>query len=156
MNNNYHIISCKKCKEFKINDFPPLYLFKEELDNIFELNYHDLFEEIDNIYFFQIIYFPFLDNNFELGKPFSKKYQMSYNIDMSTIHFYKNNHKEKNKTKNILKSEKKNIKYLFILIIFFSVLILIYYKKVIHKKRKLRKNELKETFKYNIQIDDIT
>ena len=46
--------------------------------------------------------------------------------------------------------------YLFILIILFSVLILIYYKKAIHKKRKLRKNELKETFKYNIQIDDIT
>ena len=156
LNNNYHIISCKKCKEFKINDFPPLYFFEEELDNIFELNYHDLFEEIDNIYFFLIIYFPFLDNNFELGKPFLKKYQMSYNIDMSTIHFYKNNHKEKNKTKNIIKSEKKNIKYLFILIILFSVLILIYYKKVIHKKRKLRKNELKETFKYNIQIDDIT
>ena len=81
---------------------------------------------------------------------------MSYNVDMSTIHFYKNNHKEKNKTKDILKSEKKNIIYLFILIILFVVLILIYYKNVIHKKRKPRKKELKETFKYNIQIDDIT
>ena len=80
---------------------------------------------------------------------------MSYNVDMNTIHFYKNNRKPKNKIEDILKSEKKNIIYLIILIILFVVLFLIYYKKVIHKKRKLRKNELKETFKYNIQIDDI-
>ena len=68
LNNNYHIISCEKNQEFKINEFPSLYLFKEELDNIFELNYHDIFEEIDNIYYFLIIYFPFSNNNFELGK----------------------------------------------------------------------------------------
>ena len=155
LNNNYHIISCEKNQEFKINEFPSLYLFKEELDNIFELNYHDLFEEIDNIYYFLIIYFPFSNNNFELGKPFLKKYQMSYNIDMSTIHFYKNNNIIKNNNKEFLKAEKKNIIYLFNLIILFVILAFIYYKKINHKKRKLRKNELNETFKYSIQIDDI-
>ena len=155
LNNNYHIILCEKNKEFKINEFPSLYLFKEELDNIFELNYHDLFEEIDNIYYFLIIYFPFSNNNFELGKPFLKKYQMSYNIDMSTIHFYKNNNIIKNNNKEFLKAEKKNIIYLFNLIILFVILAFIYYKKINHKKRKLRKNELNETFKYSIQIDDI-
>ena len=155
LNNNYHIISCEKNQEFKINEFPSLYLFKEELDNIFELNYHDLFEEIDNIYYFLIIYFPFSNNNFELGKPFLKKYQMSYNIDMSTIHFYKNNNIIKNNNKEFLKAEMKNIIYLFNLIILFVILAFIYYKKINHKKRKLRKNELNETFKYSIQIDDI-
>ena len=60
INNNYHIISCQKSKDFKINEFPSLYLFKEEFDYIFELNYNDLFEEIENIYYFSSYIFLFL------------------------------------------------------------------------------------------------
>ena len=151
-NNNYQIISCQKREEFKINEFPSLYLFKEELNQIFELNYLDLFEEIGNIYYFLIIYFPFSDN-FELGKPFLKKYQMSYNVDMSTIHFYKKNNK--NNSERIIKNERKNFIFLFNLVILFCFLIFVFYKKVFHKKRKLRKNELKEdNNNYDILIDD--
>ena len=151
-NNNYQIISCQKREEFKINEFPSLYLFKEELNQIFELNYLDLFEEIGNIYYFLIIYFPFSDN-FELGKPFLKKYQMIYNVDMSTIHFYKKNNK--NNSERIIKNERKNFIFLFNLVILFCFLIFVFYKKVFHKKRKLRKNELKEdNNNYDILIDD--
>ena len=152
INNNYHVISCQKSGEFKIEDFPSLYLFKEEFDFIFELNYNDLFEQIDNYYIFKIIYFPFSCDNFELGKPFLKKYQMSYNVEMSTIHFYKKN----NRINNIFKKEKsQNIYILVILIILVVFCLGIYYKKFFHTKRKLRKNELNEDFDFNIPINDI-
>ena len=152
INNNYHVISCQKSEEFKIEDFPSLYLFKEEFDFIFELNYNDLFEQIDNYYIFKIIYFPFSCDNFELGKPFLKKYQMSYNVEMSTIHFYKKN----NRINNIIKKEKsQNIYILVILIILVVFCLGIYYKKFFHTKRKLRKNELNEDFDFNIPISDI-
>ena len=152
INNNYHVISCQKSEEFKIEDFPSLYLFKEEFDFIFELNYNDLFERIDNYYIFKIIYFPFSCDNFELGKPFLKKYQMSYNVEMSTIHFYKKN----NRINNIIKKEKsQNIYILVILIILVVFCLGIYYKKFFHTKRKLRKNELNEDFDFNIPINDI-
>ena len=152
INNNYHVISCQKSEEFKIEDFPSLYLFKEEFDFIFELNYNDLFEQIDNYYIFKIIYFPFSCDNFELGKPFLKKYQMSYNVEMSTIHFYKKN----NRINNIIKKEKsQNIYILVILIILVVFCLGIYYKKFFHTKRKLRKNELNEDFGFNIPINDI-
>ena len=111
INNNYHVISCQKSEEFKIEDFPSLYLFKEEFDFIFELNYNDLFEQIDNYYIFKIIYFPFSCDNFELGKPFLKKYQMSYNVEMSTIHFYKKN----NRINNIIKKEKSQNIYILVI-----------------------------------------
>ena len=152
INKNYHVISCQKSEEFKIEDFPSLYLFKEEFDFIFELNYNDLFEQIDNYYIFKIIYFPFSCDNFELGKPFLKKYQMSYNVEMSTIHFYKKN----NRINNIIKKEKsQNIYILVILIILVVFCLGIYYKKFFHTKRKLRKNELNEDFDFNIPINDI-
>ena len=152
INNNYHVISCQKSEEFKIEDFPSLYLFKEEFDFIFELNYNDLFEQIDNYYIFKIIYFPFSCDNFELGKPFLKKYQMSYNVEMSTIHFYKKN----NRINNIIKKEKsQNIYILVILIILVVFCLGIYYTKFFHTKRKLRKNELNEDFDFNIPISDI-
>ena len=154
INNNYHIILCKKIEEFKIEQFPSLYLFKEEFDFIFELNYNDLFEQIDNIYIFLIIYFPFSCDNFQLGKPFLKKYQLSYNVDMSTVHFYKINNTNNNN--NIKKGDKsKNIIFLFILIILVIFFIGIYYKKIFHAKRKKRKNELSEDYDFSIPINDI-
>jgi len=154
-NNNYQIISCQKREEFKINEFPTLYLFKEEFKYIFELNYLDLFEEIGNKYYFLIINFPFSNNNFELGKPFLKKYQMSYNVDMSTIHFYRKLDKNnKDNFENTIKDTRKKLIILFNLIILLCLLIFVFYKKVFHKKRKLRKNEIKEDNNYEILIDD--
>ena len=151
INNIYHVISCQKRQEFKIKEFPSLYLFNEQFNFIFELNYIDLFEEIGDEYYFLIIYFPFSGAGFELGKPFLKKYQLSYNIDMSTIHFYKKNNKN---NKEIKEDKGKKIIYLLYLIIIFVFLIVIFYKKVYHTKRKLRRNELNEDFDFNIPIND--
>ena len=160
--NSYYIISCQKSQEFKIEEFPPLYLFKEEFRLTFELNYKDLFKEFNNIYYFLVVYFPFSNTNFELGKPFLKKYKFIYNGDSKTIHFYnsifKNKKKEKINDMNINKdiSNKRLILIYFIIlilgIILMCVLILfvIYLIKQINQKRKLRTNELDDEFDYNI------
>ena len=152
INNNYHIISCKNSEEFKIEEFPTFYLFKEEFNFIFELDYKDLFEQIDNSFIFLIIYFPFSCDNFEFGKPFLKKYQLSYNVDMSTVHFYKKNNTNNNV---IIKNTNKHIFFIFILIILVAFFIGVYYKNFFHTKRKKRKNELNENFDFDIPINDI-
>ena len=157
--NSYYIISCQKCQEFKIEEFPTLYLFKEEFKFTFELNYKDLFKEFNNIFYFLIVYFPFSNTNFELGKPFLKKYKFIYNGDSKTIHFYNTLLKKKNteniNDKNAYKdTSNKNLIYIIILIlgillIIVLALVFIYLIKQINQKRKLRTNELDDEFDYN-------
>ena len=154
INNNYHIISCEKKIEFKINEFPSLYLFKEEFNYIFELDYKDLFVEIQNYYYFLIIYFPFSNEYIELGKPFLKKYQLSYNPDSTTVHFYIAQKKEVNEN-NLKLNNKMKIILLIGLIFMIFLLGVIFWKKIHHSKRKIRKNEINEDFDYNIPINDI-
>ena len=155
--NNYYIISCKKSEEFKIEEFPTLYLFKEEFKYIFELNYKDLFKEVNNIYYFLVIYFPFFIDNFELGKPFLKKYQITYNAESNTIHYYNellNKNKQEIKgNKKTYRNKNKNIFILIfllgIIIIFIFVYIFFYITKKIYQKRKLRTNELDDEYDYS-------
>ena len=157
--NSYYIISCKKCPEFKIEEFPSLYLFKEELKYTFELNYKDLFKEFNGVFYFLVVYFPFSNTNFELGKPFLKKYKFIYNGDSKTIHFYntllKNKNTENINDRNTYKdTSNKNLIYIIILIlgillIIVLALVFIYLIKQINQKRKLRTNELDDEFDYN-------
>ena len=160
--NKYYIISCKKKDEFKIEEFPSLYLFKQEFKYIFELNFKDLFLDINNIYYFLIIYFPFSDNIFEIGKPFFKKYQITYNEELNTIHYYNKLLNKNiiesdinNKSNNIkIKNNNKNNLYLIliiliIIILIFLILISIYFFKKIYKKRKIRTNEIDDEYEYD-------
>ena len=54
----------------------------------------------------------------------------------------------------VTKKENKKIFYIINLVIIFGFLIFIYFNKIIHKKRKLRKNELNEDFNYSINEED--
>ena len=151
--NEYYILSCKKTKEFKIEEFPSLFFFKEEFKFFFELNYKDLFKEINNIYYFLVIYFPFSNNYFELGKPFIKKYKITYNPEINTINFYNNLLKKKNNNnKDIRNNIFNRFVIIFIIGIFIIILLLIIFiyiiKKVFHK-RKLRTNELDDEYDYD-------
>lgn len=163
--NDYHVISCEKNKEFIIEEFPSLFLFKEEFRYIFELDYKDLFEEVNNVYYFQIVYFPFSCSNFEFGKPFLKKYQLSYNQDSNTIHYYnemlnkENNENNKdNKGNNSENNNNISLYILIIIIMIFLIVVLIIFSFCIYKKfyskRKLRTNELNDEFDYNTSIND--
>ena len=153
--NHYYIISCKKCEEFIIEEFPSLYLFKEEFRYIFELNYKDLFKEVNNFYTFLVIYFPFSNTNFELGKPFLKKYQITYNVETNTIHYYNNDLLTK-KNKKYLKNNTQKKKIIYILFIFGIIIIIsfavisLYIIQKVYQKRKLRTNELDDDYDYNV------
>ena len=164
--NEYHIISCEKREEFKIEEFPSLFLFKEEFKYIFELNYKDLFQEINKIYYFSIVYFPFSDIYFELGKPFFKKYQITYNENSNTIHYYnellKNENNKNDKT--IINKDNKSILYIssivgVVFIIFGIIISVSIYKfckdKHICYKKKLRINRIYDEFEYNSPIIDL-
>lgn len=162
-NKYYYLISCINSEDFKIEDFPTLFLFKEEFKYIFELNYKDLFEEDSGIYNFLVVYCPFADDNFELGKPFLKNYKITYNSEINAIHFYnyllkKNNNDE---YKNIDQRNKTKI-YNIIAIIFILglfiitivLIILLNYLKKIFRKRKLRTNEIDDKYEYDYKINN--
>ena len=150
--NIYHVISCKKDQEFKIEQFPSLYLFKEEFKYIFELNYKDLFQEVNKEYYFLVVYFPFSNTNFELGKPFLKKYQITYNSDTNTLHYYNELLKKEDNRDNININNKNNLYIILIplgIVIIIIIFIIIFLSKKLYQKRKLRPNELDDEYDYN-------
>ena len=141
-NTKYFYYTCDG-KE-KISDFPTLTLNHKELNYTFELNYKDLFILKDNIYYCLIIF----DNsnkmvNWRMGKPFFKKYQLSFESDRKLIVFY---------------IRKKRINILWIIIIFLIiviiVLIILMIRKYLNMPRKIRANELNDDFEYLVQDKD--
>ena len=161
-NGTYTIFTCDKelFKNNYIKKFPSFKLKHEGFNYTFELTYKDLFKEINNKYYFLII-FPGDESTFWIfGIPFLKKYEFIYNYDSYTIGFsiYNENKKkvEKkfnkkeidniNESKNDDNSENKNYTKIFIEIIFCILLIIVGYfiGKKIHEQRKKRANELKD------------
>ena len=138
-NTNYVFYTCDS-KE-KISDFPILQLNHKELNYTFELNYNDLFILKDNIYYCLII-FDFNNKlvNWKMGKPFFKKYQLSFESDRKLIVFYNG----KNKI---------NILWIIVicLILIIIILILLMIRKYLQMPRKIRANELNEDFEYLVQ-----
>ena len=152
-NGSYFMFICKKDKmKNYINNFPTLYFSHIDYNYIFELTYKELFMNIDNYYYFMII-FPY-DNIYNelssqswyMGLPFLRQYQFIFNSNERTIGFYK--------TKNFVESENQKINdkksnniwiyFLQILIIIILVVAGIYIGMQINKQRKKRANELKD------------
>ena len=111
MPKTYYAISCDKNKIvddifFDISTFPSLNFYHREMNYTFHLTYKELFIEINDIYYFLIV--DILTNNdyWQLGVPFLRKYQTTFNIDTRKIYFY-------NKEINLPK-------YLFFIYLFFK------------------------------------
>jgi len=158
----FEIISCDK-KLFTINDikkFPTIYFYHYEFNFTFELNYNDLFQEINDKIFFLIVKNKgsFNQNLWKLGKIFLKKYQLSFNQDSKTISFYNNNNVKNNddKSSSPIKEEKKfNKDYIWIIICVVCLALGIYIgTKIIVKNRKKRANELQDDYDYKIEKED--
>ena len=158
----FEIISCDK-KLFTINDikkFPTIYFYHYEFNFTFELNYNDLFQEINDNIFFLIVKNKgsFNQNLWKLGKIFLKKYQLSFNQDSKTISFYNNNNVKNNddKSSSPIKEEKKfNKDYIWIIICVVCLALGIYIgTKIIVKNRKKRANELQDDYDYKIEKED--
>ena len=95
---DYFMFICKKEKmQNYIKDFPTLFFSHIKYEYIFELTYNDLFKEINDYYYFMII-FPNINSydynanekeEWHLGIPFLRKYQFVFNYDYKSIGFYK-------------------------------------------------------------------
>ena len=153
--NNYYIYYCT---EKAIKNLKPIIFELESkycptnLNAKFEFNYKDLFikdENKDNdIYYFQIV-FP-SDGSFSnwiFGKPLFKKYQMVFDQDRKTYGFYvKLNEKKSDNSNNSLK-----ISWTLVVILIIVSLVLGYILcKLINKlPRRLKANELEDSFTYD-------
>ena len=153
--------------EIKEN-FPILYFKQNEFDYVFELTAHDLFVQIGDKIFFLIV---FNKNNptssFLLGNIFLKKYFFSFDNNLKTILFYKNENKikgdEKNQETVVLhwyNSSKIIVIWSFLIVI--VLFIGFYFGKKKYNKRKLKANELEDKFCYpqnpidkNFKLDEI-
>ena len=153
--NNYYIYYCT---EKAIKNLKPIIFELESkycptnLNAKFEFNYKDLFikdENKDNdIYYFQIV-FPSDGSysNWIFGKPLFKKYQMVFDQDRKTYGFYvKLNEKKSDDSNNSLK-----ISWTLVVILIIVSLVLGYILcKLINKlPRRLKANELEDSFTYD-------
>ena len=170
----YYLINCDKFK-FRLNDFEKKYYekFPEINFYVFDYNYNfkltkeDLFIEVNNRYYFLILFkktiFTHDDLSFwNLGLPFLQKYEFVHNYQEQTIGFYlpyeeeeKEEQKVDNRTENKESNANENIsrKYITIIIIGIIVAIILIFAaffiaKNIYQSRKERANELNDDYDY--------
>ena len=150
--------------------FPTLYFFNVKYACTFNLDYNDLFIEINNKIYFLIVGKDMESNVWNLGKIFMKKYPFIFNEDKKTISFvYLNkfdkkdgqnkdmpndNTDNKDNDNSKIKQFFKDYYYIIILIIcvIISVIFGIYIGRKIWKKRRVRANELDDNVDY---IEDV-
>ena len=153
-----NIIFCEKNK-FGINDlqnFPKLNFKHVGLNQIFELNYEDLFQETKKYFIFKI----FLNENnkrvWHLGRIFLKKYLFVFDNDQKTITYIGINNLNKKGNKNDIKNDNNFSNNKFYLILLLSILIIgiavvvgLFLGKIIfNKNKKKRANELDDDYEY--------
>lgn len=150
----YKIFYCDK-EKFTLEEmkkFPELKFFKNEINEIFNLTYNDLFfNKGNNVYF--LIVFNYLYNEiWELGKPFLNKYSFVYNFDSKLIWYYKkiDNNDEINKNETKIFYKKKLI-YLIIFLSIFLGAICFLFGRILYNKTKnnlIKAKELEQKFSY--------
>ena len=85
---DYTAITCKEKAD--ISNFPKLNF--EINDKTFSLDYKDLFQKVNDIYYFLIVFSPEI-KNWVIGKPFLKKYQLTFDNNKNEVFFIKNSSK---------------------------------------------------------------
>ena len=182
-NNEYYVYMCYHLKVTGqsnprhpgINyyeEFPNIYFNSKQFEYNFELTKNDLFEHVNDKYYFLIIFrkkYEIKEKNiWQLGGPFFKKYPFTINFDAKTIGFYldkiedinnnDNDIGDLNKTKNdIIDTQEKDknlknkskIKDIFVKIGQFLIVIVLlfvaYYIGIkVKEGRKKRANELND------------
>ena len=87
-----------------------------------------MFKKVDDKYYFLILFSPEI-KNWILGKPFLKKYQISFNSNSNEAIFYINNKENKSKSKA----------WLVILLIFIVIIIIVVLLFVIKRYKNNKK-----------------
>jgi len=155
-----NIIFCNKNKIDidEIKNFPKLYFKHVNLNQIFEFNYEDLFQETKQYYVFKIM----LDENnkrfWNFGRVFLKKYQFVFDNDQKTITYIGiNNINQKQRAKDDIKTNNtnffKNNTYIIIILAIVIIIIAVFVGiflggKIYNKNKKKRANELDDDYEY--------
>ena len=162
-NNKFYFFVCNgvllSFNSIKEN-FPSLYFKQNVLNFIFELTPKDLFVQIGEQIFFLVV---FNKNNptssFLIGNIFFQKYFFSFDWESKKILFYREN-TQNDENENVKASHwYKSIN--FIIIAIMAVLIVVfcligfYYGKKLYYKRKIKANELDESYEYKSPEDFI-
>jgi len=161
----YYAISCQK---YQFNDmdkkyydkFPNLTFFVYDYNYNFNLTKEDLFVEINDKYYFLIIFektlFDHSDLAFwNLGLPFLQKYEFVHNYERQNIGFYIPQEEKKDNTQKkeiVIEKEDSNI-YKMIIIggIIIGIILIIgsfFLGKYLYQNRKRKANELNDDFDY--------
>jgi len=149
-NNFFYCDNKKEIKNYIKEKFCNLIFFNANLEERFILTYDDLFFEKDNKIYF-LVFFDYSKSliTWIIGKPFLKKYFFSYNYDMKTMTYYKNNIYEENL--NYVKNNNWILIIIIIcLIIIFSILGFLLAKYIYAIKSKKNATELDENFQSKI------
>ena len=160
---NYMII-CESSFKNDIKSFPTLYFYNRELSFNFNLDYNDVFFELDDKIYFLILGKEMYTTVWSFGKLFMKKYPFIFNQDKKRISFVHFDKYDKNSdTPNESKDDDNNkqesgfwsiFKIILLIILLIIVLIVgIIIGRVLWKKRKIRVNELKDEDDYDYTIN---
>ena len=175
-----YMIVCKATIKNELKKFPNLYLLYRQLNFTFSLDYNDLFMELDDKFYFLIIYIdrPFSIWNF--GIILIKKYSFMFDEDKKTLYFIHlkkydnnpespesdndNNYDSKTDGKNTHGDNSANFwneykEYILFGLIFIILIIgllfgYIFGRKSLEKRRKVRANELEDNYEYIKNYDD--
>jgi hypothetical protein len=159
--NNYMII-CNSEFKTSLSTFPKIYFFNEKYSYIFNLDYNDVFMELNNKFYFLIIFKEDMNTIWRVGKIFMKKYPFIFDYDKKQVTFVhlkksggrqSNDQSDKNERDTSIKWA--NIKiYIFIVLLIIAVIIGVFIGKYIsNKQRKKRANELvDDNYEY---VDDL-
>ena len=155
-------------KQFTLNDiknFPIIYIPNIYAKHIFELKSEELFIQLNNKWYFEII-FPTKDSDYErwiLGRIFMRKFPVKFSPSNHLIGFYiKPNEGETEKDKKEKEKEINSINnnsnlYIYIIIIVVALIFTgvgLYIGKKIFNQRKKRANELlDDNYQYESNIN---
>ena len=156
-NLNYFFYSCNSELNAELskekNNKEILEFNSNSLNEVFSFKLSELFFELNNIFYFAIIFDEYQMHGWKLGKIFFEKYPLVFSLDNNAIGYYNQNlEKIKNNSNN---------KITYILIVMVLILLIIIFigiwKYNILKKllpRKLMANELLDEYSYNSNIDN--
>ena len=163
----YYAISCEK---YQFNDmdkkyydkFPNLTFFVYDYNYNFNLTKEDLFVEINNKYYFLIIFekslFDHSDLAFwNLGLPFLQKYEFVHNYERQNIGFYIPHEETKDTTPKkevvVVPEDDSSDSYTIIIAVGIIIVVLLiigafFLGKYLYQNRKRKANELNDDFDY--------
>ena len=153
--NNYMIICDLNIKRH-LSSFPKIYFYSERLSYVFNLDFNDVFIELNGKIYFLIIFKEEINTIWRIGKIFMRKYPFIFDYDQKTISFVhlnkygrvpnEQNKKDNNNSNNIFLDFKL---YLFIFLLIIGVIIgVLIGKKLWKKQRRVRANELDDNCDY--------